>query len=156
MQRNGAPGIRLFQIHKLGSFVALIFSRRSRCRTLGVKYRLPSVYFKMLNLTITLGVAEILNLRRSKVVNWDQKRFFPVSFFRKLIVHKFLCLKLFCSSKIVDFRAYFVKISVAQAFFTFGLPHFYNLIPLLAPLELYKWKCPSVGIILLFLDDQYS
>ena len=130
---------------------------------LNLKYRLPNVYFKMLNLTITLGVAEILNFRRSKVVNWDQKRFFPVSFFRKLIVHKFLCLKLFCSSKIVDFRAYFVKISVAQAFFTFGLPHFYNLIPFLAPSELYKCKCPSVVSFYFFLMinivncwDQYS
>ena len=60
---------------------------------------------------------------------WGQKTFFPVSFFRKLIVHRFLCLKLFCSSKIVDFRAYFAKFSAAQAFLTFGLPHFYNLAP---------------------------
>ena len=94
---------------------------------------------------------------------WGQKIFFPVSFFRKLIVHRFLCLKLFCSSKIVDFRAYFVKISVAQAFFTFGLPHFYNLIPFLAPSELYKCKCPSVVSFYFFLMinivncwDQYS
>ena len=61
--------------------------------------------------------------------SWDQKIFSPVPFFRKLILHRFLCLKLFCSSKIVDFRAYFVKFSAPQTFFPFGFPHFYNLAP---------------------------
>jgi len=44
-----------------------------------------------------------------------------VSFLRKLIVHRFLCLKLFCSSKIVDFRDYFVKFVAMQPFFPLGL-----------------------------------
>ena len=48
---------------------------------------------------------------------WRQRIFFSVSFFRKLIIHRFLFLKLFCSSKIVNFRAFFVKFSAAQTFF---------------------------------------
>ena len=47
---------------------------------------------------------------------WGQEIFFPLAFFGKLIVHKILCLKLFCSSKTADFRAIFAKFSAAHAF----------------------------------------
>ena len=60
---------------------------------------------------------------------WKQKAFLSVSFFRKLIVHENLYLKLFCSSKIVDFRAIFVKNSAAQAYFSLLIPNIQNLAP---------------------------
>ena len=46
---------------------------------------------------------------------WGQKRFYPVSLFWKLIKLELLYLKVFCSSKIVDFTPIFLKISAAQA-----------------------------------------
>ena len=53
----------------------------------------------------------------------DRSNFLSVSFSWKLIVHENLYLKLFCSSKIVDFRAIFAKLSAAQAYLTLVLPH---------------------------------
>ena len=61
---------------------------------------------------------------------WRQKTFLFVSIFRKLIVHENLYLKLFCSSKIVDFRAVFSKFSAVQPYFLSLLPHIYDLAPL--------------------------
>ena len=57
------------------------------------------------------------------------KTFLYVSLFRKLIIHENLSLKLFCSSKIVDFRVVFSKISAAQPYFLVLLPHIYDLSP---------------------------
>ena len=73
------------------------------------------------------------NSRRMKLI------FLSVSFFRKLIVHENLYLKLFCSSKIVDFRALFAKFSAPQAYFTWVVPHIWNLAPPI--LERYLRAC---------------
>ena len=45
------------------------------------------------------------------------KTFLFVSFFRKLIVHENLYFKLFCSSKIVNFKAVFAKFIAVQGIF---------------------------------------
>ena len=51
--------------------------------------------------------------------------------YQKLIKHKFLCLKFFCSSKIVDSRAFFAKCIAEQAFIFFILNyHLYKSCPL--------------------------
>ena len=42
---------------------------------------------------------------------WRQKRFLSVSFVRKLIVHEYLNLKLFGSSKMVDYSVIFATFS---------------------------------------------
>ena len=72
---------------------------------------------------------------------WGQIKFLSVSFFRKLIVHENLYLKLFCSSKIVDFRALFAKFSAPQAYFTWVLPHIWNLAPPFFERYLRAWPC---------------
>ena len=61
---------------------------------------------------------------------WRQKTFLSVSFFRKLIVHENLYLKLFCSSKIVDFRAIFAKNSAVQPYFF----HYFHIFMISPPL----------------------